>query len=67
MLEQEEVDEVTRYIDVCYISAHEATWQIFNFWMHAEVPPVKWLSVHLENQQTIFFDPQDDIAKEVQQ
>lgn len=66
MLQQEEVDEVTKYIDSRYISAHEAAWKIFSFRMHAEVPPVMRLAIHLENQQTILFDPHNDTVDGVQ-
>lgn len=66
MLEQEENDEVKKYIDSRYISAHEAAWRIFSFKMHGEVPPVMRLAIHLENQQTILFDPHNETIDDVQ-
>ena len=42
-------DEVKQYLDAQYIDAHEACWRLFMFNMHAEVPAVVRLQVHLPN------------------
>ena len=53
-------DGIWQYLDACYVSASEATWQLFWYQMHEEFPNVVWLSVHLENAQLIVFHDQDN-------
>ncbi len=64
-LEVHKNDEVAQYLDARYISAIEACWRIFEFNMHAEQPPVYRLPVHLENQQTVVFDPETVTADQL--
>ena len=51
--EQHRQNEVQKYIDARYVSASEAIWRILRFKMHAEVPSVTRLQVHLENEQNV--------------
>ena len=54
-------DEVKEYLDARFISAAESLWHIFEFAMHAESPNVCHLSVHLEDQNLIYYNPDDDV------
>ena len=54
-------DEIKEYLDAQYISAAESCWHIFEFSMHSESPSVYRLPVHLENQQLIYYNADDDI------
>lgn len=56
---QNEFDEVTRYESGRYISISEAAWRILGFLIHERYPPVMHLSVHLENGQRAYFNPND--------
>jgi hypothetical protein len=49
-------DEITQYVDACYISAHEAFWRLSRNELHAQVPAVMALTVHLPNEQPVVFD-----------
>src|SRR5882762_160621 len=49
------VDEIKDYIDARYVGPAEACWHIFECHMHQELPTVYRLSVHLENQQMVYF------------
>ena len=53
-------NEVKAYLDSRYISFVEAAWRLFEFGMHLEWPSVYRLSVHLENQQSITYQDDDD-------
>lgn len=54
---QNEFDEVTRSESGLYISISEAAWRIFGFLIHERYPPVMHLSVHLENGQRVYLNP----------
>ena len=56
----ETLDEIQLYLDSRYVSASEATWRLFRFNMHEETPNVVRLAVHLENEQTVIFNEEDD-------
>jgi hypothetical protein len=49
-------DEIKQYKDAHYISAHEAFWRIMRNELHAQVPAVMALTVHLPNEQPVVFD-----------
>jgi hypothetical protein len=53
-------DEIKQYLDARYISAPEAHHRLYEFRMHEELPNVVRLQVHLENQQNVFFDPNNN-------
>ncbi|XP_031279085.1 uncharacterized protein LOC116137522 [Pistacia vera] len=55
------IDEITAYLDCRYISAIEACWRIFKFDMYYREPAVERLPFHLENEQTVIFDPDNYI------
>jgi hypothetical protein len=57
----ETLDEIKLYLDSRYVSASEATWRLFRFNMHEETPNVVWLAVHLENEQAVIFNEDDDV------
>ena len=54
-------DEIKEYLDARYIGSVESCWHIMEFGMHAEAPTVYRLPIHLEDQQTIYFNAEDDI------
>ena len=49
------VDEVSNYLEARYISACEACYRIFCFDLHANLPHVMRLALHLGNQQSVVF------------
>ena len=51
------LDEVQAFQIGRYISGNEAVWRILNFPIHERYPTVVHLSVHLENGQRIYFNP----------
>ena len=51
-----QVDEVSYYLEARYISACEACYRIFAYDLHANLPYVVRLALHLENQQSAFFE-----------
>jgi len=53
------VDEVKLYLDARYISSCEAMWRLFLFHMQKQVPNVVRLQVHLPEEQSVIFDPQN--------
>jgi hypothetical protein len=53
-------DEITRYVHARYVSPCEAIWRLFEFPTHQEFPPVQYLAVHLQGEQTVYFP--DDIS-----
>ena len=59
-------DEVKEYLDARYIGAVESCWHMNEFSMHGEYPPVYRLPVHLEDEQTVYFNPDDDINEVVE-
>ncbi|KEP45929.1 putative ATP-dependent DNA helicase PIF1 [Rhizoctonia solani 123E] len=48
-------DEISAHLDARWISPYEALWRLFKFTMHAEVPNIVRLQVHLPNQQSVSF------------
>jgi hypothetical protein len=59
-------DEIERYLQGRYIGPTEAFWRIFEYRMHEEYPTVTSLSLHLKDQQPVYF-PDDAADEEVQQ
>jgi hypothetical protein len=62
-LEVQDANEIKEYVDSRYIGPVEACWHILEFPWHHEVPAVYRLPVHLPNEQTVYFDPEDDIQE----
>jgi hypothetical protein len=52
-------DEIQRFINARYVSASEAYWRLYDFSILNKYPPVAKLPLHLENEQTILFTPED--------
>ena len=50
-------NEVKLYLDARFVSAHEGGWHLFMFVMHAEVPNVVHLQIHLPGQQYVTWNP----------
>ena len=57
-------NEVARYQIGRYISSNEAACQILDFPIYQRYPPVEHLSVHLENDQRVYF-PEDNMRDKV--
>ena len=53
-------DEIKLYLDAQYVSASEATWRLFWYTMHEEIPNVVRLQVHLPGEQVVTFDENDN-------
>jgi hypothetical protein len=53
-------DEVKEYLDARYIGSVESCYHILEFVMHAEKPTIYRLPVHLEDQQLVYFNPEDN-------
>jgi hypothetical protein len=49
-----ESDEITRHLQGRYTSPCEAMWQLFEFPVHDEFPPVIPLAVHLPGKEPIY-------------
>ena len=48
-------DEITTFVDARYVSAPEAAWRIFEFYMHHQSHTVIRLAIHLPDQQNVYF------------
>jgi len=58
-LRSDQVDEISDYQNVRYISSSEAAWRILEF---QRFPPVQQLAVHLENGRRVYFT--EDTARD---
>jgi len=54
-------DEVKEYLDARYIGSVESCWHIFEFGMHAESPTVYRLPVHLEDDQLVYYNADENL------
>ena len=57
------IDEIKQYVDSRYIGPIEACWHILEFPRHLELPTVYRLPDHIKNEQTVYFDPEDDVLE----
>ena len=57
---QQADDEIRSYLDTRYVSASEGCWRLFAFPMHREFPAHQRLAIHLEGEQTVHFNEDDD-------
>ncbi|GAU39655.1 hypothetical protein TSUD_18380 [Trifolium subterraneum] len=57
------VDEIKTYYDCRYLSACEAVWRIFVFYVNYREPSVERLSFHLENEQSVIFPDEASIEE----
>ena len=53
-------DEIKEYLDARYIGSVESCWHMFEFPMHFSQPTVYRLPVHLEDQQMVYYNPDDN-------
>jgi hypothetical protein len=60
LAEDQNRNEVKEYLDARYIGSVESCWHIFEFPMHAEKPTVYRLPVHLEDQQLIYYNADEN-------
>jgi hypothetical protein len=54
-LEDDQLDEIKKYLEMRYISTIEACWRIFQFPIHYQDPAVERWNFHLENEQQVIF------------
>ena len=59
----EDIDKILEHIGSHYIGPSEAFWHITEFPMHEEKPSVYCLPVHPPDQQTIYFNNDDDLGE----
>ncbi|KAL3623641.1 hypothetical protein CASFOL_032457 [Castilleja foliolosa] len=55
------IDEVSMYYDCRYISSCEAAWRLLEFELQYKYPPVTRLNFHLENEQNIIYEEDENI------
>ena len=55
------VDEIKQYLDARYIGPSETAWRIFSHSLHAEVPLVVRLAIHLPGMHRVVFNPADSM------
>jgi hypothetical protein len=54
-------NEIKEYLDARYIGSVESCYHMFEFSMHGAEPAVYRLPVHLEDQQLVYFNPDDNL------
>lgn len=60
-------DEVKLYLDARYVSACEGAWRLFKLPLHHEFPHVERLQIHLPNEQSITFNPENNAENILEQ
>ena len=60
LADDQNCDEIKEYVDARYIGSVESCWDMFEFPMHALKPTVYRLPVHLEDQQLVYYNPDDN-------
>ncbi|MBW0471262.1 hypothetical protein O181_010977 [Austropuccinia psidii MF-1] len=58
-------DETVSFVNGRYIGPLEATWRLFQFNMSGRKPSIQRLSLHLENQQLIYFRDEEGAIKQI--
>ena len=56
--QHQQIHEVQNYLDTRYISPPEACYRLLGLKMHDNSPAVYRLTIHVENEQPIYFDPE---------
>lgn len=51
------VDEIIQHLNGCYIGPAEGAWNLMEFPVHEEYSLVQKLTIHLPNQQVVYFKP----------
>ena len=54
-------NEIAAYEDMRTIGIYSAVWRIFQFTMHERYPTCVSLTIHLEENNQVFFDEEDDM------
>ncbi|PAV83129.1 hypothetical protein WR25_02821 [Diploscapter pachys] len=57
---QIEHDEIKTYLNMRYVTPHEAFWRIFEFTLDEKSHAVTRLDVHLPNEQLVYYKPEND-------
>ncbi|PAV65868.1 hypothetical protein WR25_06991 [Diploscapter pachys] len=57
---QVEHDEINTYLNMRYVTPHEAFWRIFEFTLDEKSHAVTRLDVHLPNEQLVYYKPEND-------
>ncbi|XP_028077475.1 uncharacterized protein LOC114279434 [Camellia sinensis] len=55
------INEIQQYLDARYIGPPEAAWRIFGHHLHAEMPTVVRLALHLPGMHRVLFNPNDSL------
>ena len=55
------INKIQQYLDARYIGPLEAAWRIFGHPLHAEVPTVVRLTLHLPGMHRIVFNPKESL------
>ncbi|KAF5933474.1 hypothetical protein HYC85_029645 [Camellia sinensis] len=55
------INEIQQYLDARYIGPPEAAWRIFGHHLHAEMPTVVRLALHLPGMHHVLFNPNDSL------
>ena len=53
-------NEIARYLEGRYVCPNESFWRILMYTMHEKYPSVERLPIHLEENQTVFFNDGDE-------
>ena len=56
-------DEINKYLDARYVSASESLWRIFAFDLHSIKPSVTRLAIHMPGQNLVTFNDSDNIKE----
>ena len=57
------IDEIENFLDGSYTGATQSLWHLNHFPLRSSYPPVKKLPLHLENEQTVLYDDDDDMEE----
>jgi hypothetical protein len=60
---ENEADEIQKFSVQRYLSSCYAVWRLFEFKMTDIYPPVLQMIIHLENEQTVRYVPDDEGAE----
>ncbi|GMP95374.1 hypothetical protein CsSME_00044449 [Camellia sinensis var. sinensis] len=55
------INEIQQYLDARYIGPPEAAWRIFGHPLHAEMPTVVRLALHLPGMHRVVFNPEESL------
>ena len=61
-VEGQQRDEIQEFQDLRSVGSSEAVWHLMNFEMTDRYPSVMAMRVHLENQQQVVFDQDQELS-----